>query len=247
LSSSSIYATTPPGAAQADIGNSLLELWKSCLVSFHIKQPHHANKILTVGSGFILSARSRLYIATASHVLDDYATGMGIGAFVGGEFVSLDGVACLHQENEDCAFLPPPMSLAGKSCKPLVMGKRDDAIPTSSFMTFGYPETRNRFDVRNKNQSFNVLSIMFHNFHYDADEGNIEFDYDPKTVYAEPGSAIKAPVFLKGMSGAPVVQLLVVKATNTVALRPVGIFKEWRQGSTKRLIAHCFPDFSKDL
>lgn len=236
-----------PHAPFESIGNTLIERWRSCLVSFHVKKPYHDFAVLTMGTGFLFMAGKSFTIATAQHVLRDYGSGQGLCAMVDGELVSLDGLEALQSEEEDCAFVKVPDLMANKAWVALVSGQRSDMVATSSFMIFGFPEVKNRFDIRRKGQGFQILNIVCHGFEHDWKRGVLLFRYDPKTVYFEEGGTFNAAPNLKGMSGAPVAQLLFSKTTGAIGLRPVGIFKEWYQGNDKRLVAHCFPDFGYEL
>lgn len=236
-----------PHAAMESVGNMLVKQWRSCLVSFHAKKPHHDHTILTIGTGFLLTAGNSFAITTAQHVLREYAAGNGLCVLIDGQQVSLDGLQATQSEQEDCAFVPPPATMAGREWTALAAGRRDDVIETSSFMIFGYPESRNRFDVRRPGQGLDVLNIVCHGFEHDWKRGQLTFRYDPRTVYFEDGSTFDSAPHLRGMSGSPVAQLLVSRRTGEIGLRPVGIFTEWHQASEKRLLAHCFPDFGREL
>jgi hypothetical protein len=236
-----------PTAAFEQIGNDLLKNWERCLVSFHAKKQYADNHVLTIGTGFVVNIQGHLAIATASHVITEYNRGNGIGVMLGGKYASLDGAKVLHQATQDIAFIKMPEALAGMVTWPLVMGKREDTIPTCSFMIFGFPETKNRIDIRKKEIQFSVVNVMAHSFEYEKTTGDLLFPYNPKHAYVEPGSAVNAAVSLRGLSGGPVAQLLLAPDTHRIALRPVGVFKEWRQHAIKKLVACSFTDFSDEL
>jgi len=236
-----------PDAAVDSFGNILAKTWEKCLVSFHAKKQYHDNQILTIGSGFIVRASDQVAIVTASRVITDYNRGNGVSMRIGQEYASLDGAKIMQNASQDIAFIKIPEALAGTSIWPLVMGKRDDAILTSSFMIFGYPETKNRIDIRSKGTAFSALNIMVHSFEYEKTSGDLLFPYNPKAAYIGAGSALNASVSLRGLSGAPVAQLLVVPDNGNIVLRPVGVFEEWRQRAVKKLVACSFSDFSDEL
>lgn len=200
-----------------------------------------------MGGGFVLNYYGSLSIATAAHVVLEYNRGFGLGVRVGGQHLSLDSVEALLNKDQDIAFIPFSNDFLGRKYYPLIAGKRDDAIATSSFMILGLPESRNRLDIRDSRATFNMLNVMVHSFEYDRKAGDLIFPYDPKSVFIEPGSSQKNIGSLRGLSGAPVAQILIVKKTGALTLRPVGVFKEWRQHSVKRLVASSFRDFSDEL
>lgn len=236
-----------PDFALSSMGNEILKKWQRCLVSFHCAKPHHPNVVLTIGTGFVACMGNELTIATALHVVSDYIdSGQGLGAIVGGHHISLDGARFLGSAQEDCAFLEIPRSLPANSLAVLKSGRRPEMLVTSSFIVFGYPETRNRFDLRQLERTPHVHSIVSHSFSSDPSTGTLTFPYDPKNIYIETTSAGSGPPHLKGMSGSPVAQLLVNPNTGTVGLRLVGIFIRWTK-SGKSLVAHCFPDFGREL
>jgi hypothetical protein len=235
-----------PDAAADSLGSILAKTWEKCLVSFHAKKQYRDNQILTIGSGFVVRVSDQFAIVTASRVITDNR-GNGVSVRIGEEYASLDGAKIMQNASQDIAFIKIPEALAGTSMWPLVMGKRDDAIPTSSFMIFGYPETKNRIDVRSNGTAFSAFNIMVHSFEYEKTSGDLLFPYNPKAAYIRAGSALNASVSLRGLSGAPVAQLLVVPDNGNIVLRPVGVFEELRQRAVKKLVACSFSDFSDEL
>lgn len=236
-----------PDFASLSLGNEILKKWHKCLVSFHSGKPHSPNTVLTVGSGCIASIGDRLTIVTAFHVVSDFVESrQGFGAIVNGHHIALDGTKFLGSEREDCAFMDIPASLPVNTLPSIVSGRRPEMLATSSFIIFGYPETRNRFDSRKPGQGLHVHSVISHSFQSDPIAGTLIFPYDPKYVYTEATSAAKSAPHLKGMSGSPVAQLLFNPVSGSLGLRLVGVFIRWSKNQ-KNLVAHCFPDFGREL
>jgi hypothetical protein len=228
------------------MGNELVKAWSGCLLAFHEKKEFSMHEVLTIGTGFFADFHGLPFVVTAAHVARQYNRGFGVGVTnqrVGA--LLLDGKPMWVEDRQDIAMVPAEwVAQKGKiSAFPTLI--RKDQIPTSSFMIFGFPSTKNNIHIK-RNSDRTVFNILLNGFACDKNTGDLLFEYDPKNNFFEPGSSLSGAPSLQGLSGSPIAQVL-ISEKGQISLRAVGVFKEYKKREGKRLVGGSFAFLSDDM
>jgi hypothetical protein len=221
--------------------------WRECLVSFHAQRPHHDNYIDTIGTGAVIAMGAATLIATARHVLDDYQRIGGGGVIIGSrDTVSLNGMKVAGHPNQDVVLIEVPWAALhaaeATTLRAIPTSELPGSIPTSSFVIFGYPSSKNVLDARAPRDR-SIFGIMLHGYEVDYASREIRFHYTKKIAIKEPWTPMNDPPALRGMSGSPIMQVSV--HGTSLALRCVGVFHRWRE--KKWLAGYVFPQWMDEM
>lgn len=255
-----------PNADKDNIGTQIAETLCSTLVTFHVKKAFHANEIMLVGSGFLVDLGGVVFVATASHVMDNFSeyeknTKTEGLICVQGDYYRLNfDVEIFRDKQQDYAFFKVPQEIQNRECfEYLTTKNRNSFIPTSTFMVLGYPANKNK-SRREESWEMNSLNIIFHSFDFDTQTEDIFFPFDTSRKGLAKHRVESQSTFtfssLEGMSGCPVIQLMVkeknypfivFEKTYQFIPKAVGIFKEHKKRPSKYLSACSFVPFADEV
>ncbi|WP_145530125.1 serine protease [Yersinia alsatica] len=238
-----------PFSAHNSIGTEIARKWNGVLVSFHARKPFSDNEVLTVGTGFLIKIGNVYTLVTASHTITELLQFDAYFMRYKGENYSLNNLNIGHNAIQDYAFISIPEKMSNISLTYLPLDKRQDFIPTSTFMIFGFPTTKNKIDLRKIDNIQTCVNIVSHDFEYDTDTEDIHFPFNEKNknYFFEPESDRRNLMSLRGMSGCPVTQILINENSGVITLRAIGIFKEQKNKREKKLVACTFTKFADEL
>lgn len=243
-----------PKFAKNNIGNKILERRKRVLISFHTKKNHSDRELSLIGSGFLVQKEDFIFVATAAHTIRAIEKLNYRYINIEGIYYVLHNIEMFINDEQDYCLFYLPIEIIKKHSKPLAylpLEFKNQYIATSSFMIFGFPTSRNK--VYKEGWAMNTLNLIFHNdFHYETTTEDILFPFttrgkNPTSLEVESSSAIKSIPSLRGMSGCPIVQLMINIENGAINIRPVGIFKEHKTKHQKYLVGCTFPSFADEV
>lgn len=245
-----------PETIQKNLATKIAKKNIRSAVAFFTPKENSTQELLMRGSGFLMDFEDLgICIVTASHVItqimhDDFRM-----IIVNGGQYLLRNVNVFHQEDQDYAVIEPPEGLREDQRKFSYFTSvyRPELTPLKSFMIIGFPAKGNSIHKGKKWEGLENFNLVFHNFAYDTETEDIYFEFDlrpgkkgsPRTF--EPDSKSSSLPSLAGMSGSAIVQIMFNYATDTISLRPIGIFKEVKQAKDKYLIGCTFKHFGDEI
>ena len=245
-----------PNAIELGITSALALKNDRALVAFYTLKKHSQKEFILVGTGFIAFMPDLGFcIVTASHVITQFEKEEFRAIIVDGEKYKLEHVEALHHAGKDYAFIeiPKKMRESKKSLAYLNLTSRPELTPLRSFMILGYPSSKNTYHPDREWKGFQRFNLVFHEFKYNTENEDILFTYDSRPgkkgtkMTFEPGSEFESVPSLAGMSGCVVAQIMINLETDTLSMRPVGIFKEHLSKKDKYLVGCTFASFADEI
>lgn len=245
-----------PNAIELGITSALAHKNDRAMVAFYTLKKHSQKEFQLVGSGFIAVIPDYGFcIITASHVITQIAKEDFRVIIVDGEKYKLEHVEALHHAGKDYAVIEIPVQMreSTKSFAYLNLTPRPELTPLKSFMILGYPSSKNTYHPDREWKGFQRLNLVFHEFKYNTENEDIFFPYDSRPgkkgtkMTIEPGSKFESVPSLAGMSGCVVAQIMINLETDSLSIRPIGIFKEHLSKKDKYLVGCTFTFFADEI
>lgn len=213
--------------------------WADIVVPIFVDSEKSDKAANGLGSAYLCSHGEHFFLVTALHVITDANKSNLQVANINGKGVDIGGLRFHVLETHDLAVaeLEPEWFHEKGVTKIKAARLRNDLSGwqrTGIFVAIGYPETKNRLDMRYEKLDRYCLSITVsiqkHSTVSTSIQDAIHLSYDPKTVINSYGEKLGPQPDLYGMSGGPCLELLRSTDTKpTYSLDPIGVLTEWHK------------------
>ncbi len=242
-----------PDALESSLVTQLVKKWERAIIAFYIPKVNSKKEFFAVGSGFLIKINGVYAIVTASHVIDDLIKNECYFS-LNNNFFSLSKTIIRKSSSHDYAVIMPTKEIMSydKNFISFSNELRQDLEPTTSMIISGFPSNKNNHNMNKPQKPAQLYSILLNSFEFNIDNEDIYFHFDSrkKMIRAEmfePLSSEKSLPSLEGMSGAPVMQIMINTSTGALTPRVVGVFKEHHRQKEKYLVAGAFINFSEEI
>lgn len=242
-----------PDALEYNLATHLVEKWERAIIAFYIPKANSKKEFIAIGSGFLVKTNGVHAIITANHVMEDLIKNDCYFSLNNSLF-PLRKTMFQKSNSRDYAVIMPTEEIISydKNFISFTTDLHQDLEPTTSMIISGFPSNKNNHNINNPHKPAKIYSILFNSFEYNTDHEDIYFYFDSRKKMIrpemfEPLSSEKSLPSLAGMSGAPVMQIMINKNTSALTTRVIGVFKEHHRKKGKYLIASALSNFSEEI
>lgn len=220
--------------------DDVVDRWSIIVVPFYSSSTKSNANADGFGSGFVVRYRNKLFLATASHVVDDAMKNEVNIIVINGHSILLENIIAMRDEQNDIAAFPLD-NLLRKNGFRSVSGLDIDVAPKGEplglNLLLGYPGTKNRLNSKFKKTNRHLQSItakkIDHEVSLKTEISNcIQFEYNTKKLIDSKLNKIPNSPYLHGMSGGPALEMrqeLTSEHELKTHIRLVGVLVEWHQ------------------
>lgn len=236
-----------PQAIEGNAVKNVTDLHGDVVIAFLTDRPNYKGRLQIIGSGFLVfsSDPNIVCVVTAAHVRDDFIREEKRYLAIAGQIVMIGDIGrwSIFQKS-DITFWEIHSThfvrcgITDLPTLPLLNAEiaRKEYSPTSSFVIFGYPGTRNdSIDIRpGRNANKCLYGMALHRYEYSVESNELFFNYSERKVTAEKWAPpLTTAPHLKAMSGSPCMRIIVSKSLKRLSLCLSGVFTHWKKSEHK--------------